>query len=336
MLRVYEVEGLFEKRYSSFAGYPGFAIRGAFGYALKKLVCRVDLNTNCKACKHYRSCIYALIFEPSSLIKPDAEIARKGGRRGVTRPFVIKVGHVRGSKISFSIVLMGSALEYEHVVVMAVIGMGFEGLGLDKRLGERRKFKISRIKCLDVIDGSTRIVYAEDKGYVLSERPANRIDLLKFFEDKADSFIKVRPKELKLTFTTPTNIRSKGQTLITPSLRYVIANLARKYSLLAHYFGIGKSLRADEAKAIIQGAEAFSELTSCNVRKMMLRKSSIKGYVKILGDFIVGSLSYRLNWKAISEDIAKRLIALLLLGKYIHVGNLTTAGCGEYDINLKF
>jgi len=336
VLRVYEVEGLFEKRYSPFAGYPGLAIRGAFGYALKKLACRVDLNTNCRTCKYYRSCIYALIFEPSSLIKPDAEIARKSGRRGVTRPFVIKVGRIKGGTISFNIVLMGSALEYEHAVVMAIMGMGFEGLGLDKKLSERRKFRVNRIRCLDVINGSTHTVYIEDKGYMLSERPASRIDVLKFFEDKADAFIKVRPKELRLTFTTPTNIRSKGQTLITPHLRYIIANLARKYSLLAHYFGIGKPLKADEAKTIIQGAEAFSELTGCNVKKITLRKSSIKGYVKVLGDFIVGSLSYKLDWKAISEDVARRLIALLLLGKYIHVGNLTTAGCGEYDMSLKF
>jgi len=277
-----------------------------------------------------------MIFEPSSLIKPDAEIARKGGREGVTRPFTIEVGRAHGGKVSFNVVLMGSALEYEHVVIMAIIGMGFEGLGLDKRLGERRKFRVNRITCLDVVQGLRHDVYIEDRGYMLFERPKANVDLLKFFEDKAESFVKVRPKELRLTFKTPTNIRSKGQTLMTPPLRYVIANLARKYSLLAHYFGVGKPLRADEAKVIIQGAQAFSELVSCNVRKMTLKKTSIKGEVKVLGDFITGTLKYKLDWGAVNEDIARRIIALLLLGKYIHVGNLTTAGCGEYDIAVTF
>ncbi|MCS7139565.1 MAG: hypothetical protein N3F04_07385 [Candidatus Nezhaarchaeota archaeon] len=198
MLRVYEVEGVFEKNYLPFTGYPGFAIRGAFGYALKKLVCRASVSDECKQCGHYRKCIYAIIFEPSSIIKPDAKIARKGGREGVTRPFTIKIGDVKGNRISFSIVLLGDAIDYEHVIVMALTGMGFEGLGMDLSLGERRRFKISKITCNDVVSNRVDQVYLGDKGYILHERSKAKVDLLSFFLKKADSFIELKPRELQL------------------------------------------------------------------------------------------------------------------------------------------
>lgn len=120
-----------------------------------------------------------------------------------------------------------------------------------------------------------------------------------------------------------------------PSLRHVVANLARRYSLLAHYFEAGRPMRADEAKEVIQAADHFSELKSCDVRKVVLRKASVKGKVKILGDFVLGSLRYKLKWTNVSEDVAKKIIALLLLGKHIHVGNMATAGCGRYDLLIK-
>ncbi|WP_342784401.1 CRISPR system precrRNA processing endoribonuclease RAMP protein Cas6 [Thermofilum sp.] len=335
MLSSYDVRGTFEREYSPIEGFPGLALRGAFGLALRKLVCTEDFDVDCKGCKNYRSCPYALIFEPSSMMKPDAEIARKGGREGVTRPFVIEVEKFKGTNVSFGVTLIGNALNYEHVVIMAILGMGFEGLGFDKKFGERRKFIVRSITRLDLVDGAKEQLCSEDKGYILRERAKRQIDLLAFFEERASSLLHHKPNELTLVFKTPTSIRSRGRTLTAPSLKYVIANLARRYSLLAHYFGIGRPMRVDEARAVIQAADDFSDLKACNVKSIVLRKASIRGETKVLGSFVLGSLVYKLKWAYVDDDLARKIMALLLLGKHIHVGNMTTAGCGKYELLIK-
>ena len=74
MLVRYEVKGVFKQSYSPFSGYTGFMVRGAFGYALRRLVCD-DLKASCQACPLLTKCFYAYFFETSSAVKPDAKLA---------------------------------------------------------------------------------------------------------------------------------------------------------------------------------------------------------------------------------------------------------------------
>jgi len=333
LLRVYEVEGVFDREYTPFLGYTGFALRGAFGYALRKLVCKEDMDFECKRCKYYRSCIYSVIFEPSSLLRADASLARKGGREGVARPFVLEPRRVRGSSLSFNLILMGDAIKHEHAVIMAVIGMGFEGLGMDPLIKERRKFRVSRITCRDVVAGRVETIFTTSKGYSMALKRPVKVDLLSFFERSAKGVVEARPKSLRIDFKTPTNIRVEGETVSVPSLRHVVANLARRYSMLAYYFNVGKPLTASEAKRVIEAAERVSRATGHELKESLMKKMGVHGK-KTIGTFFRGWVSYKLDWRSVDDDSSCRMMALLLLGKYMHVGNLATAGCGKYDLTF--
>jgi len=331
----YEVKGVFKQSYSPFSGYTGFMVRGALGYALRRLVCS-DLQAECRSCPLLTKCFYAYFFETSSAVKPDAELAVKSGRSGVTKPYVVSPLSVKGRRVEFTVTLFGPrALQAEPVLVSSLLSMSSRGLGMDPSLGDRRRFEILEVAAYDPVSSKQRVAYTHRRGYVYEPSPAQRVDLLEALKEKARAIVEAKPSQLTLNLHTPTQIRAAGRPVENPSLRHVVANLARKYSLLAHYHEVGRPLTAKEAKEAIELAEKVQGVEA-KVSRLRLRKHSLKeGRVKEFGPFIKGQLTYNTPPTLWKNSASTLIAALLILGQYTGVGSLTTAGCGNYTITLK-
>ena len=68
-------------------------------------------------------------------------------------------------------------------------------------------------------------------------------------------------------------------------------------------------------------------------RYISLKKFSIeRNTEERLGKFVIGKYLYEVDkgfWRRAETDL---ILKLLMLGEYLHVGRLATAGCGEYSI----
>ena len=334
MLARYDVKARFREGYSPFLGYTGFMVRGALGYSLKKLVCD-DLSRRCSTCSLAAKCFYAYFFETSSTIKPDARLAVKGGRSGVTKPYTVTPVKVKGRALSFSITLFGRrALDAEPVIVASIISMGSRGLGIDPTLGDRRRFEVEEVVAVDPLNQTSRLVFSKYKGYIYSSEKARSYDLIEALKPKAEGLAAAKPSQVTLHLKTPTQLRAAGKPLHEPSFRSIIANLARKYSLLAHYHELGTPLKAEQAKKIIDAA-AQAQLVEAKVTPIKLKKYSLEeGRIKGFGPFIKGTLTYKLPLTLWRSEHGVEILTLLLLGQLTGIGSLTTAGCGQYTLSF--
>ena len=327
------VEAKFVKDYAPFKGWTGFAVRGAFGAVLKNLLCP-EPSKSCSTCPAARNCYYAYIFETRSTLMPDAQIAAKSGKSGVTKLYVVTPAYVKGNKLTYSITLFGAkAIKAEPHIIMAIMGMGVEGLGYDPLKAERRKFTIDKIVASDIL-GNKHQVYDKNQGYNYRIQKAveENKPILAYFEEKAQKIIDSRPEKLMVVFKTPTKLRRQGRTLTKPTLQDIIAHVARKYSLLAHYHNLGPPLTPKKAKQLQETAQNAT-LISYKYRRHQLQKHSLEQQIeRKLGLFITGTYTYALKPKIWRSKNTKLLLQLLLLAEHTNVGALTTAGCGKIEL----
>ncbi|MDG4605941.1 MAG: CRISPR system precrRNA processing endoribonuclease RAMP protein Cas6 [Candidatus Contendobacter sp.] len=112
--------------------YTGSAWRGAFGRALKRLVC-VTREPTCPPCLLYRSCIYPAVFETP----PDPGVGKLTRYTAAPHPYVLIPddqggGIAAGAILNLSVTLFGHGNHQLPYVVHALSQAGQGGLGRDR------------------------------------------------------------------------------------------------------------------------------------------------------------------------------------------------------------
>lgn len=335
MLISFIVCGRFIRRYARFRGFIGTTVRGALGLVLRRISCRVNGVDDCRGCKFYRDCPYAMLYESSSLQNPGVDAAAKRGLEGVTNPFTVEVLGVDQSRVRFAVNLFGRAVRLERQVLASIVGMGLEGLGFDASVGERRRFVVERIDRVVPESGDSAVIYAEASGYIPSEPRLSSRGLLEVFERRARDIIEAGPGKILLFFLSPFRLVVGGRLLDKPPLEAILMNLARRYSLLAAYHGAGKVLD----KPTVRGLKALARLAKLEEALIAERgsvgKVSLRGERRSYGSFVRLALSYSVPRSFWSGEHALLAAELLLLGEYLHVGKLASAGYGDYEVYIK-
>ncbi len=123
--------------------FAGSAWRGAFGQALKRLVC-VTREPECAACLLYRSCTYPYIFETP----PDPAVGKLTRYTAAPHPFVLRPESGRqgaltpGESLSLEMILFGQGNRLLPYVIHALDRAGQRGLGAGQ--GRLHLFKVSQ------------------------------------------------------------------------------------------------------------------------------------------------------------------------------------------------
>lgn len=339
MIRTYIIKATFEENYIPPKSFTGFALRGALGIALKEIFCR-KLSKPCFECNNAINCFYAYFFETGSYLKPNAKIAAKSGKYGVTKPYVLTPAKIRDRKLQFKLTIFGPrAIRSEAYIIMALLKAGGKGLGVDLKQNKRRKFKINKITSRNPFTEDRREVFNEETGYIINFAKLKELKtpILNQLEEKAKKIFSLKPSKIIIKLKTPTKVRRNNKTLIKPKISDIIANLARKYSLLSEYHEIGRPLTPHQAKTIINYAKNNFKLVKSNYRELILKKHSLELNIKRnLGNFIKGTYINTIKDSFWNDELLSNLIIkLLLLGEYTGVGAFTTAGCGQMEIYWK-
>ncbi len=309
MLRIYRVKAQASKNTLKIGGYPGIIIKKSFLQSLKRFSCKItSREAFCKTCNNAESCAYASIASPISKLKPF-----------IIEPLVVS----KRKGIIFNLIVLGKALSYEYQIVASLLNMELLGA----------KMKIESIKCHDPAERRSMSIFNEVKGYTPSQRLHKNVDILKVFTKRAKALTSKRPSSIILTFKTPTRIIVNDKLYFTPPLEIIVNLVSSRYANLARAFAIGGQLDSNKIEQALKLIKEISMIATCNVRKLTLnikRSSSITTL-----RFMMGSVTYSLTPP---KDVKafQLALAMLLIGKLIHVGEMTTAGCGKYSVELAY
>lgn len=278
--------------------FMGPMLRGAFGFALKRLVC-VMRNRPCEGCSLEFACSYPTVFSPSP--SPSFESERVYSK--LPPPFVLRIlsdgGKLEsGQTLKFSLTLIGTAIASIPFVVRALVEASENGFGKD-----RAKFSL-----LTLVDREG-VSWLDAQGCLLlraNSRQATKI------EDK-----------VALRFVSPLRLMHGGH-LMTPdkfdATALVFASVKRA-SMLAQ-FHCDTSLGD---VPLLKDAAAKVEALFADLKWQEEARYSSRQKTKLMVGGLIGEVQLNLS----DAPEIKPFIGLL---PEIGLGKATTMGLGAVDL----
>lgn len=293
--------------------YKGSTFRGGFGHVFKKIVC-VNKGQTCENCLLKEKCIYIYLFETPP--PQNTQIMRK--YPSVPRPFVIepplnsKREYYKEEELTFSLILIGKAIEYLPYFIFAFQELGKIGIGKG-----RRKYVLEKVESLSPTKKTT--VYHE-KDKLLHD--CYHIITINSFQE---IYSHLAQNKIALKFITPTRIKYEERLTENLEFHILIRNLIRRISLLS-YFHCDEEFKKEEIKLLIDKAKKIKIENKDLKWYDWERYSSRQDTIMKLGGF-TGDITY------VGKDL-KDFLPYILLGTYTHVGKGATFGLGKYEINI--
>ncbi len=302
--------------------FLGSTLRGAFGHALKRSACQSS-GTACQTCSIPLSCWYGWLFETVS--PGNGSLLRD--LQDAPRPFILTpplAGQVgsgqrlrKGERVTFSMSLLGGAVNGLAFAVYGIEEMARAGLGVRRGL-----FSLREVFCLDV--SGQRI----SLGYNWRDR---QLDLLKTevvsLEDLVVGRLQLLPAgidRLKVRFLTRARIRVDGALQDSIGFPDLIRFLWRRVSLLLEVHGSGHP--PINRNGMMGDADAIRTLASATVRHDVWRSSN-RQRRRLHQDGFLGESIFE------GEDL-ESFLPLLAAGELLHVGSGATFGLGKYEITI--
>lgn len=300
------------KNHIQLPAYQGGALRGAFGYALKRAVCTMKDQNECLACMLKDHCVYSYVFETPP--PADAEVLRLYPY--APHPFIINPmtngegRHEPGNELKFGMTLVGRAIEFLPYFIYGFTRMGQIGLGKGRGM-----FNVKKVELLDSTGNQAETVY-QNETLKSAETVLKYKDALELSENhKSD--------EISIMFKTPLRVKFRGHFHDIPDFHILIRNLIRRLSNLL-YFHCNHQVDLP-FKEIINKAQQI-EMTENNTRWFDWKRYSGRQNRKMKMGGIVGSATYSGN--------LKEFLPLLFLGSWVNAGKGTSFGLGSYRIKL--
>ena len=282
--------------------WPGSALRGAFGHALRKLAC-MTRQKECAGCPLHRTCPYPAIFAPPPVAHPLQNFSQPPA------PYVIEPAGwgarrlTAGERHHFDMVLVGRALRELPLVALAWRHALRNGIGP----GDGRA-EISAIGWL-APGGAEQVVHTPESG--------------SFREHEA---LAPQPPAatgpMTLDLLSPLRLQENGRALPPNRLSAEALLMAsvRRASLMAEFHGPGAP--GWDFSALKTAAAAVDSEKHLEWQDWTRRSSRQQKTMQLGG--VVGCWTLR-------GDLAPFLPALHL-GQWLHVGKETAFGLGRYTL----
>lgn len=289
--------------------YKGSTLRGAFGYAFKRIAC-VTREKDCNSCLLKGKCVYSYVFETPP--PPDTTKMRKYPY--APHPFVIippleeKSSYREDETLCFDLTLIGRSIDYLPYFIYTFEELG--GIGIGKGKG---KYQLEEVRCRGKTKKWEAIYSSKDK---ILQKSCGEITL-KDLENNLHSSI----GNLRLVFLTPTRLKFDGNLSPNPEFHILLRNLLRRISLLS-YFHCGEELNID-FKGLIEQAKGV-QIKRDNLSWFDWERYSNRQETKMKMGGFVGAITFAGEFE--------NFLPFLLLGEYIHVGKGTSFGLGKYEI----
>jgi hypothetical protein len=291
--------------------YAGSMLRGAFGHAFRQLSCMTKAR-DCQGCDMVAVCPFAQVFSPYEIPREHSAFQTL---QQLPVNFVIEPPqrgarhYAEGELLIFDMVLMGSALSYLSIIIMAWRRTFLKGLGREEGKGE----------LLDVFlineEGQQVSIYTEDNPVIAAHRQVLTL---------SDT---VEAETIRMKLQTPLRIEIRKQPLGARAMTEAdfFNSLIRRISLLAPSVG-ARDIPKTELHHIVRQLRQQAESVSGEKRlswKEWTRYSGRQNQAIKLGG-VIG------DWHL--YNVTPALQQILLIGTWLHAGKETVFGLGKYQI----
>ena len=300
----------FHCRFTSTAALPAFKgsmLRGAFGHALKKVVCALR-RKSCADCLLSATCVYSLIFEPHT-IPPDNGTTKTTLR---PHPYVLQPpadtsrAYGKGDSFTFGLTLFGKANDYLPHVVYAVEQMGQTGLGREGDNG-RARFALSAVET----EGAT--LYGGDKKILHQGLPLQNLELQAPPAEPVSS--------LTVTLLTPLRLKHDNRFQQTLPFHLLIRAALRRIASLEDAFGHGEP-QLDYRGLVRRAEQVATKESDCSW--VDIERYSSRQKTGMLMGGLLGELVY--------EGELGEFLPLLRYCEMTHLGKQTAFGLGRVEV----
>lgn len=284
--------------------YTGSAWRGAFGRALRRLVC-VTREPTCPPCLLYRSCIYPYVFETP----PDPGVGKLTRYTAAPHPYVLVPDEhngaiTAGATLTLDVTLFGHGNRQLPYVIHALNQAGQGGIGQDRG-------------ALELL----RVAQADGANWHPICAPGGDFAPLPAVAPVAPPM----PARLTLRLLTPLRLTHEERLVSQDRLRFhlLFSSLLRRISLLTA-FHTDDPLETDFA-GLTQAARAV-ELAGARLRwhdwtRYSSRQDKLVQMGGLVGEIELNGAGLEPFWP------------YLWLGQWTHTGKGAVMGLGRYRIN---
>jgi len=287
--------------------YKGSTFRGAFGGALKRVVCAVRTK-ECSCCMLAQRCVYATTFETTASAPGNSRRQAAPPHPYVIEPPLTEESRfAAGAPFEFNLLLFGQANDALPYFVYAFQGMGDQGIG--KKIGERR----SRFQVMDVIcDGESIFDAAQSQ---LKPAMTREISLSAASESPVSS--------ISLKLQTPLRLKLDNHLQAALPFHLLVRAMLRRISSLFAEFGNGEPDL--DYRGLVARAASVKVVSSSLSWHDWERYSQRQDQAMLMGG-MVGSVTYQGN--------LNEYLPLLELCRTLHIGKQTSFGLGMFDYTV--
>lgn len=284
------------------SSFKGSVLRGAFGYAFKKIACPIK-NKICQDCLLKHKCVYSYIFETPR--PEDSEIMRK--YENIPHPFIFeppinnKREYKKDANFSFNLIIIGKAIDYLPYFIYALEEMGNNGLGENR----------GKLQLISVSQGRNIIYNGQDKT-LKSDVKRQQLNIRTAFKPV---------NKITIKFQTPFRIRYQGKLAQSLDFHILIRNLIRRIGLLSYFYS-DTPFKID-FNSIIKRAEKIRTQNSVLNYQDLSRYSTRQEQRIPMGGYL-GEITYQGN--------LTEFIPYLKIGEMVHLGKGTVFGLGKFKI----
>lgn len=284
----------------TFPNFPGIALRGGFGVALKNSVCIMKQHKYCTECPLVTMCVYAIIFETPN-IKPSEKMSQS---KYIPHPFSLAplfdypVQFEKGDTFTFKFSLFGDAFKYFPNILHAFMELGDKGIGI-----KRGRFTIKSIQ-----DYSSNAIIYNGETIQLSDLKA-----FSFYNNDYNT------KTLEISFLTPCKIKSNGKFQKHVDIGTIIKNIKRKIEIISYFF---------ENNPVIVDISNI-DFNSILCVSQDIRLEDIERYSKRRNQKMPLT-GYK--GKAVFSGNVQSVYPLLKIGEIINIGSNTSFGFGAIQV----
>jgi len=261
-------------------------------------------------------CVYDYFYNSRPL--EGVKVLRK--QTDIPRPFVfdppVSGRHLAGSVTDFKFTLIGRGIECLPYFLLALRNLGESGMSRGYRLGYG-KFRIEAVDCIGY--GIRNNIFSGDVVF-------NRAISLSYQEMLKGSVQHMG--DLILRFLTPTQIKEDDRFTATPTFRGLLSRLLFRANALAEFYGSGMLYDNEKVLSLLGNCRAISTVAA-NIQEIRAERYFHKQKIKKqpLPPFFKGEITYH-------GEFSREIMALLELGRLIHVGKMATFGNGMYEIEV--
>lgn len=298
--------------------WPGDVLRSGFGARLRELVCAARPGPSppgdCSDCQLAGVCVYDFFY--NSRPPGDARVLRR--QRDIPRPFVfdppLPGRYSAGSTASFGFTLIGRGIDHMPYFLVALRNLGESGMSR----GYRRGYGRFTMESVDSIG------YGKRDSIFSGTRVFNRTIRLSYREMLRGSTD--HSGDITIRFLTPVQIKENDQFTAIPSFRGLISRLLFRANALAEFHGSGM-LYDNESVLSLLGECRSVTVKGARIQDMRAKRYFHRQRIKMhaLPPFFRGEITY-------TGEFSRDIMALLELGRLIHVGKMATFGNGMYEV----